>query len=328
MSLMMVRFSMVLETCCIEKMMVSSRMDAYSYHLDMPVRTGVDLGGTKIEVVVLQDDEIRARVRCGTPQGDYAGSVQAVADLVSQAEAEAGITAPHVGVGAPGSPSPSTGLQRNSNSIALNDMPLADNLATAINRPVRLANDANCLALSEAWNGAGAGHGTVFAVILGTGVGGGLVVDGTLLKGCNGVGGEFGHTALPRPTTDEVPGPTCYCGLNGCIEGWLAGPAMEAQWCALGHAPLTATAIAADASEDAKDLLDRWLDRLARALANAVSLVDPDVIVIGGGLNAIDAIYDRIPGMLGPLVFGGACSTPVVAASHGDSSGVLGAARL
>lgn len=303
-------------------------MDAYSYHLDMPVRTGVDLGGSKIEAVVLQDDEILARVRCRTPQGDYAGTVQAVAALVAEAETKAGTNAPHIGVGAPGSPSPTTGLQRNSNSTALNDMPLATDLATALNRPVRLANDANCLALSEAWNGAGAGQGTVFAVILGTGVGGGLVVDGALLEGCNGLGGEFGHTALPRPTHDEVPGPTCYCGLNGCIEGWLAGPALEAQWCVMGHGQATATAIATDPHADAIALIDHWLDRLARALANAINLVDPDVIVVGGGLNAIDAIYDRIPTMLGPLVFGGMCATPVVRASHGDSSGVLGAARL
>jgi fructokinase len=254
--------------------------------------------------------------------------VQAVAELVIEAETQAQIQANHVGIGAPGSPSPETGIQRNSNSIALNGQSLAADLAEAIGRPVRLANDANCLALSEAWNGAGAGKGTVFAVILGTGVGGGLVIDDALLEGCNGVGGEFGHTALPRPTANEAPGPPCYCGLNGCIEAWLAGPALEAEWTTLGHDPLPATAIAVNEHNDAHALIDAWLNRLARALANAINLVDPDVIVIGGGLNAIDAIYTKIPAMLGPLVFGGSCTTPLVRATHGDSSGVLGAARL
>ena len=294
----------------------------------MALRTGVDLGGTKIEAVVLHDDRIVVRERVPTPAGDQAATVQAVADLVRTVEAQAGGVAPHVGIGTPGSPSPATGLQRNSNSEALNGQPLAAQLATAIGRDVRLANDANCLALSEAHDGAGAGAHAVMAVILGTGVGGGLVVGGRLLHGHNALGGELGHTALPRPTADECPGPACYCGRNGCLEGWLSGPALEGAWLADGHEPMRATAIAASDRPEARALMDAWLDRLARALGNAITLLDPDCIVIGGGLNAIDDIYIRLPQRLPTHVFGGECTTPVVRAMHGDSSGVLGAARL
>ena len=295
----------------------------------MHVRTGVDLGGTKIEAVVLgPEGNVLARRRTPTPEADLQATLDAIVALVDDVETQAGSQAPHVGVGGPGSPSPETGLHRNANSTVLNGQPLAAVLREALGRDVRLANDANCLALSEALDGAGAGHRSVFAVILGTGVGGGLVIDGHLHTGRNLVGGEFGHTGLPRPTAQETPGPACYCGQHGCLETWLSGPAIERFWRQDGHAPLRATELAAQETPAARDHLERWLDRLARALANAITLLDPDVIVLGGGLNAIDAIYATMPMRLAQLVFGGTCSTPVIKAVHGDSSGVLGAARL
>ncbi|MCH2137476.1 MAG: ROK family protein [Phycisphaerales bacterium] len=293
----------------------------------MTVRTGVDLGGTKIEAVVLDgDDRVLARERCATPQGDCAATVQALADLVARVEFDAGCAAAHVGIGGPGSVSPRTGLHRNANSTVLNAQPLHAMLQTALGRPVALANDANCLALSEAHDGAGAGHRCVFAVILGTGVGGGLVIDGVLHEGHNRTGGEFGHTALPRLNADEIPGPPCYCGQRGCLENWLSGPALEAQWLVHHADALQATEIAATRGDDV--VFTCWLDRLARALAGVVTLIDPDVIVVGGGLSAIEQIYTQLPARLPPLVFGGECTTEILRAVHGDSSGVLGAARL
>ena len=310
-------------------MILSSVMDVYSYHLGMDVLTGVDLGGTKIEAVVLgPGDEVLARHRCPTPTNGYPATINAVAKLVHMVEDDAGVAAPHVGIGGPGSPSPTTGRQRNANSTILNGQPLACDLATAIGRPVTLANDADCLALSEAHDGAAAGHQCVFAVILGTGIGGGLVINGRLHTGPNALGGEFGHTALPRPRADETPGPACWCGQRGCLESWISGPALEAQWVALKHTALRATDIAASPHADAQKLIDQWLDRLARALANTITVLDPDVIVFGGGLNAMANLTGALDQRLGDLVFGGEYLTPLVVARHGDSSGVLGAARL
>jgi fructokinase len=295
----------------------------------MDVRTGVDLGGTKIEAVVLDDaGGVLARQRTPTPPRDLQATIDAIVQLVNQVETQAGARAQHVGVGGPGSPSPATGIHRNANSTVLNDQPLARLLQGALGREVRLANDANCLALSEAFDGAGEGHRCVFGVILGTGVGGGIVIDGQLHSGRNLVGGEFGHTALPRPSLKETPGPRCWCGHHGCLETWLSGPAIARLWVQDGHAPLQATELAVLDTPSARDHLERWLDRLARALANAINLLDPDIIVLGGGLSSIDAIYATMPGRLETLVFGGSSTTPLVKAMHGDSSGVLGAARL
>ena len=308
-------------------MILSSAIGVYSYHLDMQVRTGVDLGGTKIEAVVLGgDNNILARGRCDTPTNDYAATIQTLAELVETIENDAKATADHIGVGSPGSPSPTTGLQRNANSTVLNGMPLAADLAAAIGRPVTLANDADCLALSEAHDGAAAAHRCVFAVILGTGIGGGLVIDGRLHTGPNALGGEFGHTALPRPNQSETPGPLCYCGKTGCLEAWISGPALATQWTSLGHTSKRPTDIATE--PHARAMMDDWFNRLARALANTITLLDPDVIVFGGGLNAMPNLTGELEQRLASLVFGGECNTPLVLAQHGDSSGVLGAARL
>ena len=295
----------------------------------MQIRTGVDLGGTKIEAVVLdRNDHILARGRCSTPTNDYSATIQAIADLVETIEGDAGAVAGHIGVGGPGSPSPTTGLQRNANSTILNGRPLAADLCAALGRRVTLANDADCLALSEAHDGAAAAYRCIFAVILGTGIGGGLVIDRQLHTGPNALGGEFGHTALPRADKHEVPGPPCYCGKTGCLEAWISGPAFATQWASLGHASKRPTDIALESHADARNLLDDWFNRLARALANTITVLDPDVIVFGGGLNKMPNLTDELYNRLAPLVFGGECNTPLVLAQHGDSSGVLGAARL
>ncbi|MCH2135857.1 MAG: ROK family protein [Phycisphaerales bacterium] len=298
--------------------------------------TGVDLGGTKIEAAVLSaGGQVLARKRCPTPQGDYEGTLAAVANLVHTVEEAADAQAPHVGIGAPGSVDPATGLHRNANSTVLNGRPLQDDLTAAIGRPIKLANDADCLALSEAHDGSGAGHRCVFALILGTGVGGGLVIDGELHTGANGLGGEFGHTALPRLQSDELRDVRCWCGMLHCLEAWLAGPVLERQWLDLGNDSMRASDIAARArsrsdasSAQAAAVIERWLDRLARALGGLVTVLDPDVIVIGGGLSCIEALYDDLPERIGRYTFNGACTTPIHKATHGDSSGVLGAARL
>lgn len=295
-------------------------------------RTGVDLGGTKIEAVVLDPEgAVLVRQRVPTPRGDYAATVQAITQLVHDVESRAGCRPEHVGVGVPGSPSPRTGLMRNCNSTVLNGRDLGAELMTILERPVRLTNDANCLALSEAHDGAAAGARSVFAVILGTGVGGGLVIDGHLISGTNGVGGEWGHMPLPWPTHDEVAGTTCWCGQSGCLETWLAGPALEAQARSAGCVVDRATdlaSLAASGDDLASGVLDRWLDRLARALSVIINVVDPEVFVVGGGLNAIDAIYHEIPRRWERRVFSDTVQTRIVRAQHGDSSGVLGAARL
>jgi predicted NBD/HSP70 family sugar kinase len=215
---------------------------------------------------------------------------------------------------------------RNGNSTVLNGQRLGEALQVAIGREIRLANDANCLALSEAHDGAAAGAASVFGIILGTGVGGGVVVGGQLVAGVNGVGGEWGHIPLPWPSGDESPGKTCWCGRAGCVETWLSGPALESQWIAAGGEPMTATALAA--SHPQHEVMQRWIDRLARATAVVINILDPEVIVVGGGLNAIGAIYEEVPRRWSRYVFSDAIATRIVQARHGDSSGVLGAARL
>lgn len=291
------------------------------------MKTGIDLGGTKIEGVVLDDDgAVLAKSRIPTPTGGYDDVVQAIARLVFSVETQGGGGGEHVGVGVPGSPAVGNGLMRNCNSTVLNGHPLGRDLARVIGRAVRLSNDANCLALSEAADGAAADAASVFAIILGTGVGGGVVVGGSLVAGHNGVAGEWGHIPLPWPRHDELPGPRCWCGRAGCLETWLSGPAVEGQWKALGGEALPTTQLAT--RPEARDLLDRWLDRLARATAVVIDVLDPEVIVVGGGLNAIEAIYAELPDRWQPYVFADEVHTRIVPAIHGDSSGVFGAARL
>lgn len=290
------------------------------------IRFGIDFGGTKIEAAALDPTgAFVARVRKPNP-GGYEAALDVVAGLLTDAETMAGATCARLGMGVPGSISPRSGLIRNANSTYLNGRPFGEDLEKRLARPVRLANDANCLALSEAADGAGAGARVVFAAILGTGCGGGLVVDGNILEGHNGVAGEWGHTPLPWPRPAEYPGPDCWCGRKGCLETWIAGPsfARDAGF-ATGQATMDAVADGAPAAEAA---LDRYVDRLARALAGLCDLIDPDVIVLGGGMSNVDALYDRLPAAIAPHVFSDVFETPVRKAAHGDSSGVRGAAWL
>jgi fructokinase len=295
------------------------------------VRIGIDLGGTKIEGVVLDRDgrELRRR-RVPTPQGDYDATVLAVTALVESLERDIGRCCP-VGVGMPGSHSRATGLVKNSNSICLNDRPLYADLERRLQRTLRFANDADCLALSEAVDGAAAGAGIVFGVIIGTGTGGGIVVDGRPLSGPNGIAGEWGHNPLPWPGADEQPGPPCYCGLHGCIETWLSGPALARDYRALAAVDATAEAVAARAASgeaSARTVLRRYADRFARALASVINVLDPDVIVLGGGLSNIEWLYEAVPRRWNTYVFSDRVDTRLVRARHGDSSGVRGAAWL
>jgi fructokinase len=295
------------------------------------LRIGVDLGGTKIEAVALAADgaEIERRRR-PTPVGDYEATVQTVAALVRELEDDLGEPG-SVGVGTPGSLAPGDGRIRNANSVCLNGRHLDHDLAAALNRQIRLANDADCFALSEATDGAGDGARTVFGVILGTGVGGGVVVDGRLLDGPNRIAGEWGHNPLPWPTPEEQPGAACYCGLHGCIETFLSGPGMAAEFTRLTGRTLDARGIvtAAAAGDDAAEAaMQRYEDRLARALATVINLLDPDVIVLGGGLSQVPRWYRSVPERWQRYVFSGAVRTRLAAPRHGDSSGVRGAAWL
>ncbi len=294
-------------------------------------RFGVDLGGTKIELVALdRGGRERWRKRVATPQGDYDGTLAAIAGLVADAERELGATG-SVGVATPGSISRATGLMRGSNSVCLNGRPLREDLAARLGRELRLTNDANCFALSEASDGAGAGAAVVFGVILGTGVGAGIVVHGRVLDGPNAIAGEWGHNPLPWPRDDERPGPACYCGLAGCIETFLSGPGMAADHRRSGAAPLAPPDIvraAGGGDPAAGATLQRYEERLARALAHVVNLLDPDVIVLGGGMSAIERLYVNVPTLWGRWVFSDRVDTVLVRNRHGDSSGVRGAAWL
>lgn len=295
------------------------------------MRIGVDLGGTKIEAICLDDaSQVRARERIATPREDYPGTVSAVRDLVTRVESEVGETC-SVGVGIPGTLSPATGLVKNANSTWLIGKPLDKDLRDALARPVRLANDADCFAMSEAADGAAAGTKSCFGVILGTGVGGGLVFGGNLIGGPNAIAGEWGHNALPWPTRDELPGPDCYCGLSGCIETWLSGPGFLSQAVAAGLTASSATEIetlAIDGNAQARTLLDHYQNRLARALAGVINIVDPETIVLGGGLSNLTSLYDAVPRLWNTHIFSDTVATKLVRNSHGDSSGVRGAAWL
>ncbi len=306
------------------------------------VRIGIDLGGTKIEGLALNEaGEELARLRIPTPQHDYAATVQAIVDVVHDLERRmGGIRSDRepasVGIGIPGTIVRATGLVKNANSTWLNGKPLDRDLEKVLGRPVRCANDANCLAVSEATDGAAAGAGVVFAVILGTGCGGGVAVNGHVHIGPNGVGGEWGHNPLPWATKDELPGPPCYCGQRGCIETWISGTGLARDHATLHPPgpgrPLTGPEIVAAAEagdKDAEASMVRLEDRIARSLASVVNLLDPDVIVIGGGLSKLDRIYKNVPPLIARHVFGGGVlATPVLKAKHGDASGVRGAAWL
>lgn len=296
------------------------------------LRIGIDLGGTKIAGIALAPDGItRAEARVPTPRGDYAGTVEAVAGLVARLEAEAGRTGASVGVGMPGAVSRRTGLVKNANSVWLNDRPFAEDLAARLGRPVRVENDANCLAVSEAVDGAGAGLEIVWAVILGTGVGSGIAVRGRALTGRNAIAGEWGHNPLPRPGDDERPGPACYCGRTGCVETWLSGPGLAADHLSRTGETRTGEQIVAAAQDGdarAEATMARYLDRLGRAVAGVVNVLDPDAIVIGGGLSRVASVVSALPTSIAPHVFSDAFDTPVRASLHGDASGVRGAAWL
>jgi fructokinase len=295
------------------------------------LRIGVDLGGTKIEIIALGDDGRElARRRIPTPKEDYRAILDAVATLVRDCERELGARG-SIGVGTPGSISPATGLLRGSNSVCLNGRPIAIDLARALGREVLVANDANCFALSEATDGAGAAADVVFGVILGTGVGAGIVVRGSLLSGPNAIAGEWGHNPLPWPRDDERPGPPCFCGHTGCIETFVSGPGLERDYVRAHGAGLAAHEIAArasggDASCDAT--LAVYEERLARSLAHVINLLDPDVIVLGGGMSNVERLYANVPRLWSPWVFSDRVATRLVRHRYGDSSGVRGAAWL
>jgi len=291
----------------------------------MTHRIGIDLGGTKIEVVVLDPaGGIALRRRADTPR-DYPGIVSTITALIEGAERQLAVRAT-VGVGIPGVISPATGLVKNANTQALIGHALDQDLAAALNRPVRVDNDANCFALSEAADGAGAGHHCVFGVILGTGCGGGVVVGGQVLRGRNRIAGEWGHVPLPQPRADEYPQPRCWCGQHGCLELYLAGPGLARDGDAPDGAALCARAAGGDAG--ARAALDRHADRLARGLAVILNVLDPDIVVLGGGLSNMTHLYEQVPALLRSYVFSDVSDTPVVQNMHGDSSGVRGAAWL
>jgi fructokinase len=290
------------------------------------LRLGIDLGGSKIEILALQGSQERLRRRCPTPQGDYPATLAAICSLVEECERELGMQG-SVGIGIPGTRSPDHGRIKNANSTCLIGQDLAGDLEQRLQRPIRLANDADCFALSEASDGAGAGAASVFGVILGTGVGGGIVIHGRLLAGPNAIAGEWGHNPLPwRQPADGLP-MRCYCGLDDCIETFLSGPG----WAARSGLGLDAGAIALAASQGvpaAHQALAHYAEQLARSLASVINVLDPEVIVLGGGLSNIGAIYSLVPALLSRHVFSDQVNTRLVPARHGDSSGVRGAAWL
>lgn len=300
------------------------------------MRIGIDLGGTKVEAIALSDHgETLFRERVPTPKHDYDAIVKAICGLVKRAEAEVGTdnhTPASVGVGIPGSISKQTRLVKNANTQCLIGNPLEDDLSKALSRPVRCSNDANCLAVSEAIDGAAAGYGFVLALILGTGFGSGIAINGQVHNGQNLVAGEVGHIPLPWMTAEELEiAPDCYCGQKGCNETWISGTGFEQDYKRLSGTSLKGPDIMTLVAEDdpiATQTLTRYEDRLARAIASFVNIMDPDIIVLAGGMSNVDQLYDSIPPKLPSYVFGGECETPVVKAKHGDSSGVRGAAWL
>ncbi len=295
------------------------------------MRIGIDLGGTKIEALALDDagHEI-VRHRVATPQHDYDATLAALVGLVNKLETETGQRG-SVGAGIPGSVRAATGLVKNANSTWLNGRPLQQDLSAALGREVRVANDANCLAVSEATDGAGTGKAVVFGVILGTGCGGGVAFDGQVHAGPNGVGGEWGHNPLPWAEENERPGPACYCGKHGCMEQWVSGPAIARDFlAATGRSLATSDIAAACERGDAAAVaaIERFESRLARGIASLVNVLDPDIFVFGGGVSRIPRIYRNLPELIRQYTFGGDFDTPLMPARFGDSSGVRGAAWL
>lgn len=294
------------------------------------MRIGLDLGGSKIEIAAFDGLTELARQRIPTPQGDYMGTVMAMAGLVETIESKLGQRA-SVGVGIPGTESAQSGLIKNANSTCLIGKPLRRDLQTVLQREVRLANDANCFALSEAIDGAGAGADTVFGVILGTGVGGGIVVREQVLTGANSIAGEWGHNPLPIQGTDELAAPACYCGRSGCVETWLSGPGLKRDHATVNGETLEPETIAARAAAGdpaCENTLQRYEERLARALAMVINILDPQIIVLGGGLSNLDRLYENVPCLWQPHIFSDVIATRLMKHRHGDSSGVRGAAWL
>ena len=295
------------------------------------MRLGIDLGGTKIEIIALDDhgSEVLRR-RVATPRNDYYGTLNAIAQLVRDVETELGKQGA-LGIGTPGSLSRSTGLLKNSNSVALNGKPILHDLEELLQRKIQISNDANCFALSEAVNGAAAGAEVVFGVILGTGVGAGIVVNGHVLTGPNAIAGEWGHNPLPWPQPNELPGPKCYCGKHGCIETFLSGPGMmklheQETGETLGSTEIVLRAAQGDAGCERS--MQTYEQRLARSLAHVINILDPDVIVLGGGMSNIERLYENVPALWGDWVFSDRVDTRLVRNQYGDSSGVRGAAWL
>ena len=294
------------------------------------LRIGVDFGGTKIEVATLDADGAFLNRRRESNPKSYDAAIETVVRLVTEAEREAGGQGT-IGVGSPGSVSPLSGKMRNANSTYLNGRAFKEDLEAALGRPIRLANDANCLALSEATDGAAAGVKVAFAVIIGTGCGGGLAVDGKLIEGASGIAGEWGHNPLPWPGPDEIPGPKCWCGLHGCLETWISGSGLERDHANATGVDLKAEDIIAMAragEREAAQSFDRYVDRLGRAVAMICNILDPDVFVFGGGMSKVEEIYARLPAAISPYVFSDGWLGRLAPARWGDSSGVRGAARL
>ena len=295
------------------------------------MRIGIDLGGTKIEGIAISDDgDELFRDRIETPQGRYDEILQSIHDLIQHIEDETGEHG-SVGIGTPGAISPATGLMKNSNSVCMNGKSVFEDLSKKLDRKIKITNDANCFALSEATDGAGEGASVVFGVIVGTGTGAGIVADGKLLTGPNAIAGEWGHNPLPWPQDIELPGPECYCGKNGCIETWLSGPGMVRDHELYANIILDAETIVSKAQfgdEDAEETLQRYEDRMARSLAHVINMIDPDVIILGGGMGNIKRLYKNVPKLWGRYVFSDDVKTRLLAPKYGDSSGVRGAAWL
>jgi fructokinase len=295
------------------------------------IKIGIDLGGTKIEGIALSDaGEELFRVRVATPQGDYRATLKNIVDLVAQIETAVGEKG-SVGICTPGALSPATGLLRNSNSVCMNGKPVLEDLQELLQRDIRIANDANCFALSEATDGVAKDASVVFGVIIGTGTGAGIVIDKKVLLGANAITGEWGHNPLPWPEDFELPGPECYCGKNGCIETWLSGPGIVRDHELHNNIFLDAETIDSKArfgDEESIETLQRYENRMARSLASVINILDPDVIVLGGGMGNIKRLYSNVPEIWHDYVFSDVVNTQLKAPQHGDSSGVRGAAWL
>jgi len=294
------------------------------------MRTGIDLGGTKIEIIAMDNrDQIVYQKRAATPQRDYQKTLTTITDMIHSLEKELGQET-SIGMGTPGAISQKTGKLKNSNSICLNNQPLKQDLEKRLNREIRTSNDANCFALSEAADGAAAEASSVFGVIIGTGTGAGIVIDGKILEGVNRISGEWGHNPLPWPKDDERAN-SCYCGRNACIETFLSGPGMEADFFKTNGLQIKAHEIvknAADSDKQAEACLQKYEHRLARALAHVINIIDPEIIVLGGGLSNIKRLYQNVPKLWGEFIFSDMVLTKLVPPMYGDSSGVRGAARL